>query len=94
MAKIETMACHGCGIEESINLIDGKDDGTGNFNRLECVKCYGPGWNPCAIEHIAESVQPSLRPFYDGWWRAQPRPFMVNTPRGFFSGRTFHRVRQ
>ena len=38
--------CHKCGTPTHINLLDAKDDGTGNFTILECETCYGPGWEP------------------------------------------------
>lgn len=88
---VETMACDACGIKEYIHLIDGKDDGMGDFNRMECVRCYGPDWNPCNEAHIAGSVQPSLKPHYLRWQRSRPTPFVVNVAGGFFSGRRFHK---
>ncbi len=42
----EIINCDKCGEPTPINLIDGKDDGTGNFTILECRSCYGPGWAP------------------------------------------------
>ena len=46
----ELHPCHACGNPTDLNLLNGKDDGTGNFNRLECQTCYGPGWAPMALK--------------------------------------------
>ena len=42
----EQTACHKCGEQTEIDLLDSKDDGSGNFTILECRHCYGPGWSP------------------------------------------------
>jgi hypothetical protein len=42
----DVIPCHGCGRPTHLNLLDGKDDGTGDFNILACRDCYGPGWRP------------------------------------------------
>lgn len=90
---IEVMKCDSCGIFENINLIDGKDSGTGDFDRFECIRCYGKDWSPCSDNHIAESVQPQLKQLYDRWERVNvitPTPFMVFTKGGFFQGKNFY----
>ena len=38
--------CHSCGALTHLEDIDGKDDGSGDFNILECEKCYGEGYAP------------------------------------------------
>lgn len=69
----DTGHCAACGIEEHMHLLDGKrspgneHDESADFDRLECVACYGPGWHPCAVEHIALSVARRLTPFYQKW---------------------------
>lgn len=69
--------CHGCGIAEHIHLLDAKP-GTPerrvprrpDFERLECIACYGPGWAPCGgANHLTLSVAPSLRSLYQNWMR-------------------------
>lgn len=45
----ETAACDKCGEETDINLLDAKDDGSGDYTILHCEKCYGPSWAPMAI---------------------------------------------
>jgi len=42
----EKLDCSKCGKPTPIDLLDAKDDGTGNFTILECQSCYGPGWLP------------------------------------------------
>ena len=42
----DTAKCHKCGETMHIDLLDAKDDGTGNYTILECRECYGPGWVP------------------------------------------------
>jgi len=44
--------CHGCGTPTHIDLLDAKDDGTGDFTILECRKCYGPGWAPFLARQV------------------------------------------
>lgn len=64
----DVFPCHTCKKPEHINLLDTKDDGTGNWTICECITCYGPGWNPYSIVCIdTQSVRPDLRPFYDEW---------------------------
>jgi hypothetical protein len=46
------LSCDACGTLTHIDLLDGKDDGTGNFTILECRKCYGPGWAPLAADQV------------------------------------------
>ena len=43
---IEFCNCTACNARTDIDLLDGKDDGSGDYNRIECPKCYGPGWVP------------------------------------------------
>jgi hypothetical protein len=47
--KPEYLTCSKCSAQVDVDLLDGKDDGTGNFNILECEVCYGPGWCPSVI---------------------------------------------
>lgn len=44
-SKWDWTACHSCKRLTPMHLLDGKDDGTGNFNILECRDCYGEGWD-------------------------------------------------
>lgn len=39
------LTCDSCNITLPHYLIDGKDDGTGNYTILHCRKCYGSGWD-------------------------------------------------
>lgn len=71
----QTARCDGCGIVEDLHLLDGKPS-TGNadddFDILECIRCYGPGWMPVGgPEDFARSVAPELKPHYDKWKAAQ-----------------------
>ena len=45
----EMFPCHTCGTYHHIDLLDAKDDGTGNFTILQCRSCYGSGWAPARI---------------------------------------------
>lgn len=56
--------CTGCGRVENLDLLDGKDDGTGDFTLLECVACYGPGWLPAVSLDAHASVRPDLERDY------------------------------
>lgn len=38
--------CSTCKTPTHIDLLDAKDDGTGDYTILECRECYGPGWVP------------------------------------------------
>ena len=64
-----TAKCDQCGIHEHIHLLDAKPEKEGDtdFNRLECIRCYGPFWLPCAVEHLSLSIAPELKPYYDEW---------------------------
>lgn len=42
----EAAHCGSCGQLTALDLLDAKDDGTGNFTILHCRACYGPGWLP------------------------------------------------
>lgn len=53
MTTPELFPCDKCQTLTDINLLDAKDDGTGNFTILECRACYGPGWVP-AIDPTGE----------------------------------------
>jgi hypothetical protein len=73
--------CDGCGIREHIDLLDAKPDDPSNpegcdWNRLECIRCYGPGWDVLSdIDDITKSVASELAPYYLGWlltWLASP----------------------
>lgn len=70
----DTIACHGCGRREHAELIDAKpqpgtDPETSDWTRLECVACYGPGWEPVGEGSLDLSVRPDLKPYYDQWKR-------------------------
>lgn len=66
--KDDVAACQACGKPEHLHLLDAKDaTGSGDFERLECIACYGPGWAPCAMEHLSLSVRPELAPVYAMW---------------------------
>ena len=43
---------HTCGRMTHLNLIDAKDNGTGNFEIFECRDCYGPGWMPLNMDDL------------------------------------------
>ena len=47
-----TLNCAACRRPTVVELIDGKDDGTGNFTVLHCPDCYGPGWAPIGPEFV------------------------------------------
>lgn len=71
----DTEKCMKCGVLEHIDLLDGKSpdgDENGDFSRIECIACYGPGWC-CADsgEDIRKSVAPSLAPHYERYLREQ-----------------------
>lgn len=58
-------ACHGCGQQTHIDLLDAKpDDPTDpdgcDWTRLECRSCYGPGWAP-ALESQWPPVERHVR---------------------------------
>jgi hypothetical protein len=38
--------CDACGRPTHVTLLDGKPDPNDppNWNRIECMECYGPGW--------------------------------------------------
>ncbi len=57
--------CDGCGVEEAAELVDAKDDGTGNFTVMQCIACYGPGYDMLSEAHASLSRQPHLRPLYE-----------------------------
>jgi hypothetical protein len=37
--------CDRCGKPTPIELLDARDDGTGDFTIMQCRRCYGPGWD-------------------------------------------------
>lgn len=41
--------CAKCGELKHLDLLDSKDDGSGNFTILECQGCYGPSWVPARV---------------------------------------------
>lgn len=52
----KTGSCHSCQKKTDLALLDGKDDGSGNCNILECPDCYGPGWRPMGFkEGVSEA---------------------------------------
>lgn len=66
LKHIEHGHCQGCNVREHLNLLDAKSstDENGDFDRLYCVACYGPGWCPTGgSEDFALSIVPRL------WWR-------------------------
>jgi hypothetical protein len=63
----DVIACDKCGKPEHLELLDSKDDGSGNFTILQCVACYGPGWNPMATRSFSKSTRPDLAPLYNAW---------------------------
>jgi hypothetical protein len=73
----DIVGCTKCGKLEHIHLLDGAppagvvDREGADFTELHCVACYDPpeSWAPCAVEHIALSVRPDLKPLYDAWLR-------------------------
>ncbi|MBS4048338.1 MAG: hypothetical protein KG075_18475 [Alphaproteobacteria bacterium] len=52
----DTEPCHGCGRTTPLDLLDAKDDGSGDFSILHCKACYGPGWLPMASEPVAHRL--------------------------------------
>lgn len=65
--------CTHCRIVENIDLLDGKsplphdhpDHDSSDFNLLECIRCYGPGWCPAmGNADILKTVAPTLTPRY------------------------------
>jgi hypothetical protein len=70
MAKVETLACGACGRIENIDLIDAKDDGTGDYVVFECIACYGEGWAPAVTGALRLSVCPDLKPHYERYREA------------------------
>lgn len=52
----EIAACRKCGTLTDVNLLDMKDDGTGNWTVAECEPCYGPGWRPAFTTNEDEAV--------------------------------------
>ena len=65
--KIEVLRCNACGKDENIDLIDTKDDGTGNFTILHCIACYGPYWAPATMCSLSQSIRPDLKALYDAY---------------------------
>ena len=70
------VACHSCGRVEHIDLLDAKPDDLDapeacDWNRLECIACYGPmfgGWNPAGTSRPdLVSICPELHGLYRGW---------------------------
>ena len=55
-----TARCSTCGIEENVDLLDGVDDGSGDFTLLGCVRCAGPDWLPAIALEAHRSVAPAL----------------------------------
>ena len=55
-----TATCSHCGVVENIDLLDGMDDGTGDFTLLGCVRCAGPDWLPAISLDAHRSVAPGL----------------------------------
>jgi hypothetical protein len=84
------VACHACGRVEHIDLLDAKPDEPDNpagcdWNRLECIACYGPGWCPATVpDAFARSIRDDLHGLYRGWrimerlrdWRGDARSFL------------------
>lgn len=69
MSERDLIRCDACGREEHADLIDTKDDGTGNFTIMECIACYGEDWLPMdgSPESWKVSVRPDLAPYYRQW---------------------------
>lgn len=78
------VACHACGRIEHIDLLDAKPDDPSNpagsdWNRLECIACYGPGWLPAGGGRRPDliSIRDELHGLYLGWrlmnWIAERR---------------------
>lgn len=64
--------CHACGRLEHIDLIDGKapagaDPETADYDRLECIACYGPGWLPATHDAFGLSINEELHGLYLGF---------------------------
>jgi hypothetical protein len=60
-----------CGIREHIHLLAAKpelgSDENSDFTRLECIGCYGAGFDLIALDHIKLSVAPKLATLYDNF---------------------------
>ncbi len=54
--------CHKCNLPTDIEMLDGKDDGSGNFETLECPGCYGPGWASTRGDSVLEGGARAVRP--------------------------------
>jgi hypothetical protein len=67
MQNADYFKCQRCGVREHIDLLDAKPssgDENDDFDRLECVACYGPGWCPASG---TDDFKMSAVPRY--WWR-------------------------
>ncbi len=62
------LRCATCGLWEHIDLLDAKpscgDFENGDYDRLECIACYGEHWIAIDRKHVHKSIAPSLAPFY------------------------------
>lgn len=64
--------CDCCGRLEHIDLLDAKPDEPDNpqgcdWNRLECIACYGPGWLPATEGAVTRSACEELHGLYLGF---------------------------
>lgn len=87
MTDPDHVACDACGRVEHIDLLDAKPDDPSNpvgcdWNRLECIACYGPGWLPGGDGNTSVSICDELHGLYLGFrlkcwfsgrWRALKR---------------------
>lgn len=69
--------CAKCGRDEHAELIDAKpsngDFECGDYDRFECIECYGPGWAPLSYRSIDKSVRKELQPLYAAWMQNEMR---------------------
>lgn len=71
------LRCASCGRDEHAELIDAKpsngDWECGDYDRFECIGCYGPGWAPLSYRSIDKSVRKELQPQYAAWMQNEMR---------------------
>lgn len=62
-----TITCNACGLDEAAELVDAKDDGSGDYTIMHCIRCYGMGYDMLDPAHASLSLQPSLAWLYEVW---------------------------
>lgn len=67
---MSTIICDACGLPEIVELIDAKPTGgdwEGDYDRNECIACYGSGYDMLSWSHKVLSVRPELAGLYDAY---------------------------